>query len=139
MCFDLLACDIGLKRIGVAIYSNGIILPLEPILRKNRNQASQALKHLLKSKSISTLIVGMPQSEDGSEHEMQRRIRHFISLVEFDGEVVYVDESFTSAEAQERLMALGKKERSEKIKNGELDSLSAMIILDRFLQSQKER
>ena len=113
MCFDPLACDIGLKRIGVAIYSNGIILPLEPILRKNRNQASQALKHLLKSKSISTLIVGMPQSEDGSEHEMQRRIRHFISLVEFDGEVVYVDESFTSAEAQERLMALGKKERSE--------------------------
>ena len=92
-----------------------------------------------KSKSISTLIVGMPQSEDGSEHEMQRRIRHFISLVEFDGEVVYVDESFTSAEAQERLMALGKKERSEKIKNGELDSLSAMIILERFLQSQKER
>lgn len=131
---NLLACDIGLKRIGVAQYCNGVILPLEPILRKNRNQASQALKTLLLEKQIDALIVGIPKNESEEEHEMERRIRHFISLVEFGGEIVYVDESYSSAEAQERLLILGKKERSEKIKNGELDSLSAMIILERYLQ-----
>lgn len=133
MCSNLLACDVGLKRIGLACYTNGIVLPIEPILRKNRNQASMELKALLEEKKIEVLVVGIPQSEDGDEHEMQRRIRHFISLVEFEGEIVYVDESFSSAQAYERMMDLGRKERSQKIKNGELDSLSAMIILERYL------
>lgn len=134
MCANLLACDIGLKRIGVALYAQNIILPLSPILRKNRNQASSALSNLLREKQISKLIVGIPQCENLEEtHEMERRIKHFISLVEFNGEIIYVDESYSSAEAQERLYTLSKKERSEKIKNGELDSLSAMIILERFL------
>lgn len=131
---NLLACDIGLRRIGVALYAQNIILPLSPILRKNRNQASSALSNLLREKQISKLIVGIPQCENLEEtHEMERRIKHFISLVEFSGEIIYVDESYSSAEAQERLYTLSKKERSEKIKNGELDSLSAMIILERFL------
>lgn len=133
MSYNLLSCDIGLKRIGVALYSNGIILPLAPILRKNRNQASSELTHLLKEKQAQKLIVGIPKCESGDEHEMERRIKHFISLVEFDGEIVYIDESFSSAEAHERLLELGRKERSEKIKNGALDSLSAMIILERYL------
>ncbi|GAA7260544.1 hypothetical protein HpCK38_17700 [Helicobacter pylori] len=64
---------------------------------------------------------------------MERRIKHFISLVDFKGQIIYVDESYSSIEAQERLFLLEKKERSEKIKNGELDSLAAMIILERYL------
>lgn len=138
MCANLLACDVGLKRIGIAIHTQGITLPLAPILRKNRNQASNALSNILKEKQISTLIVGIPKCENIEEtHEMERRIKHFISLIEFGGEIVYVDESYSSAEAQERLYALSKKERSEKIKNGELDSLSAMIILERYLAEFK--
>lgn len=133
MCSNFLACDVGLKRIGVAQYCNGVVLPLEPILRKNRNQASQALKSLLIEKQICVLVVGIPKSQNEEEHEMERRIKHFVSLVGFEGEIVYVDESYSSAEAHERLLALGKKERSEKIKNGELDSLAAMIILERYL------
>lgn len=133
MCSNFLACDVGLKRIGVAQYCNGVVLPLEPILRKNRNQASQALKSLLVEKQICVLVVGIPKSQNEEEHEMERRIKHFVSLVGFEGEIVYVDESYSSAEAHERLLALGKKERSEKIKNGELDSLAAMIILERYL------
>lgn len=131
---NLLSCDIGLKRIGVAIHTQDITLPLPPILRKNRVQASLELSNLLKDREIDTLIVGIPQSEREEEiHEMERRIRHFISLVSFEGEIVYVDESYSSAEALDRLKTLGKKERSEKVKNGELDSLSAMIILERYL------
>lgn len=139
MCANLLACDVGLKRIGVALHTQGITLPLPPILRKNRNQASSELSHLLAQKQISTLIVGIPKCEKAEEiHEMERRIKHFISLLDFAGEIVYIDESYSSAEAQERLYVLSKKERSEKIKNGELDSLSAMIILERFLSSKSK-
>ena len=33
----MIAVDFGLKKIGIAQYINGIILPLAPIIRKNRN------------------------------------------------------------------------------------------------------
>lgn len=134
MSANLLSCDIGLKRIGVAIYTQGIALPLPPILRKNRTQASLELSTLLKERQITKLIIGLPKSQREEEiHEMERRIRHFISLLDFGGEIIYIDEGYSSVEAMERLKTLGKKERSEKIKNGELDSLSALIILERYL------
>lgn len=130
---NILACDIGLKRIGLASYIQGIVLPLPPILRKNRDQAALALSQLLKDREINTLIVGIPELDEHQPHEMERRIRHFVSLVEFSGKIVYVNEAFSSKIAQESLFELSKKERKEKIKNGELDSLSAMEILERYL------
>ncbi|WP_034583548.1 Holliday junction resolvase RuvX [Helicobacter pametensis] len=130
---NILSCDIGLKRIGIACYIQGLILPLPPIIRKNRNQASSALSQILLEREIHTLIVGIPDYEDGKTHEMERRIKHFISLVNFKGEILYINEALSSKIAQESLLELGKKERKEKIKNGELDSLSAMEILKRYL------
>lgn len=131
---NILACDIGLKRIGIATQINGILLPLTPILRKNRLQAAKELSNLLKQKNIQTLVVGIPKTDNEEEHQMERRIRHFITLIEFQGEICFVDESLSSQIAQERLYILSKKERAEKIKNGELDSLSAVVILERYLQ-----
>ncbi|MGN8530362.1 Holliday junction resolvase RuvX, partial [Helicobacter pylori] len=51
----ILACDVGLKRIGIAMLLNGVILPLEAILRHNRNQASRDLSDLLREKNIQVL------------------------------------------------------------------------------------
>ncbi|MCE3047213.1 Holliday junction resolvase RuvX [Helicobacter kayseriensis] len=133
---NILACDIGLKRIGLASHIQGITLPLPPILRKNRDQAALALSQLLKDRAINILIVGMPESDEHKPHEMERRIKHFVSLVEFSGTIIYVNEALSSKIAQESLFELSKKERKEKIKNGELDSLSAMEILERYLSKQ---
>lgn len=57
----IIACDVGLKRIGLATVINGVILPLEPILRKNRNQAANALATFLQNRGASVLVVGLPQ------------------------------------------------------------------------------
>lgn len=132
----ILACDIGLKRIGLATLIQGVILPLSPIIRKNRNQASNSLSQILKEREVDLLVVGIPNLDEEETHEMERRIRHFVSLVEFDGEIIYINEALSSKIAQESLLELGKKERKEKIKNGELDSLSAMEILERYLSSK---
>ena len=58
---------------------------------------------------------------------MKRRVVHFVSLLGFDGEVIYIDESFSSIEASHLGVANQRK------KDGKLDSLSAMIILQRYL------
>ena len=125
----IVAIDVGLKRIGVAISPDSkIALPSTPVLRKNRNQAAAQVSEFLKIQNAKTLVVGIPKG-GSSEEEMSRRIRHFVSLLEFDGEIKFIDESFSSFEADEL------REFSSRKKDGKLDSLSAMIILERYLQS----
>ncbi|CAE10894.1 Holliday junction resolvase RuvX [Wolinella succinogenes] len=125
----IIAVDIGLKRLGVAQYAAGVALPLDPILRKNRHQAARDLDLLLKEKGAQKLVAGIPK-EGSSSEEMERRIRHFIGLLEFRGEVCFVDESYSSKEAFELLRG-----RSRDRRDGKLDSLSALVILERYLGS----
>lgn len=121
----LASLDIGLKRIGVAICLTGdIVTPLPAILRKNRNQASRDTLSTLKEWEIDTLIVGFPQSSE----EMQRRIKHFLSLLEFDGEIIYQNEDMSSIEAEEMTKGEIKHKR-----DGRIDSIAAKIILERYL------
>ncbi|WP_104714234.1 Holliday junction resolvase RuvX [Helicobacter cetorum] len=128
----ILACDVGLKRIGLAILLEGVILPLEPILRKNRNQASKDLSDLLKEKSVKTLVVGKPSE---SYVDTNIRIKHFIALLDFKGEIVFVNEDNSSMEAYENLGHLGRKNKQTAQKDGRLDSLSACRILERYVKS----
>ncbi|GAA6792917.1 Holliday junction resolvase RuvX [Helicobacter pylori] len=127
----ILACDVGLKRIGIAALLNGVILPLEAILRRNRNQASRDLSDLLREKNIQVLVVGKPNE---SYADTNVRIEHFIKLLDFKGEIVFINEDRSSIEAYENLEHLGKKNKRLAIKDGRLDSLSACRILERYYQ-----
>lgn len=142
--------DFGLKRLGVAKVVQNIIVPLAPIMRKNRNQASRDLANLLlaheSDMSKITLVVGMPRDMDiesdsdtessgaGRHEVMQKRINHFLSLIDFCGQIVYIDESYSSKEADERLLDRGYNKRKNARKNGVLDSISACVILERYLE-----
>lgn len=123
----IVAIDIGLKRIGVAISPDGkIALPVNPILRKNRNQAARDVSLALKQRDAKTLVVGVPKG-GSSEDEMARRIAHFVSLLDFSGEIYYQDEALSSLEAGELV--------SDR-RDGRFDSVAAMIILERFLKDE---
>ena len=124
----VVAIDVGLKRIGVAFgYENGVIIPQNAILRRNRNQAAHQIAQILEQNRAQKLIVGVPIG-GSSEDEMRRRIAHFVGLIGFDGEIIYIDESFSSFEA----MSLGVVDLKKK--DGKLDSLAAMKILERFFE-----
>ncbi len=123
-----IACiDVGLKRIGVAFCFENIITPQTAILRKNRNQAARDVSNLLLEWQIDTLVVGIPKS-GGSSEEMQRRIKHFVSLLSFEGKIEYMDEYGSSFEAKERM-----KGKVRQKKDGKIDSLAACVILERFM------
>lgn len=128
----IVALDIGLKRIGVAICPDKkTILPSTPILRKNRKQAANDVSKMLKEKDANMLVVGVPLG-GASEHEMRRRIEHFCALLDTQLKPIFVDESFTSAEAAQFLHE-GGASFSKTSKDGKLDSLSACEILRRYL------
>lgn len=118
-----LALDLGLKRIGLALcVDKKIALPLEGIMRKNRNQAAKEIKEIISQHQISLLIVGIPKG-GSSENVMRKRTQHFVSLLEFEGEIVFVDESYTSREALKFGVIRSKK------KDAKLDSLAALIMI----------
>jgi putative Holliday junction resolvase len=126
----LASIDVGLKRIGTAICLDGsIVLPQNAILRKNRNQAARDVNTFLKEWEIEKLIVGLPRG-GSSEEEMERRIRHFVSLLDLTIPVVYIDEQGSSFEAKEMTMGTLKHKR-----DGRIDSIAAQIILERYLST----
>ena len=123
-----LAIDLGLKRIGIAYSAHkDIVTPLPAVIRKNRNQASSEVKKIIQEWEIDAVVVGVPVG-GSSEEEMRRRIEHFMNLVDFSGEVYFQDEAGSSKEAESMM-----KGEMKQIRDGRIDSLSAMIILQRYL------
>lgn len=128
-----IAIDLGLKRIGLAYSAHkDIVTPLPAVLRKNRNQAADEIKQVLQEWEPDALVVGIPLG-GSSEDEMRRRISHFMNLVAFEGEVFYQDEAGSSLEAENMM-----KGEMKYIRDGRIDSLSAMIILQRYLSALKQ-
>ena len=125
----IIAIDLGLKRIGLA-YSGGqgIVTPLEAVERKNRNQASSAVKKVIDEWEADAVVVGIPMG-GSSEDEMRRRVAHFMNLVSFEGPLYYQDEAGSSIEAEEMIKGNIRYKR-----DGRVDSLAAKIILERWLQ-----
>lgn len=126
----LASIDLGLKRIGIAIcLDSSIVIPQNAILRKNRNQAARDVNISLKVWEIEKLIVGLPKDAKNSK-EMERRIKHFVSLLELSIPVAYQDEQSSSIEAKELTMGIFKHK-----KDGKIDSIAAKIILERWLNA----
>jgi putative Holliday junction resolvase len=127
------ALDIGLKRIGVALCPNGsTVLPQPAIIRINRHQAAREVREFIEEWGIDMLVVGIPRG-GSSEDEMSRRIDHFVSLLELQDhvDVVYQDEAGSSMEAKEYMQGRVRQKR-----DGRIDSISAQIILERWLENQ---
>ncbi len=117
--------DIGLKRIGLSIcLQKGIVTPNPAIIRKNRNQASRDVDSFLKEWEIDTLVVGYPQSSE----DMKKRVKHFVTLLKFEGKIVFQNEDMSSIEAEELIKGDIKYKR-----DGRVDSIAAKIILERYL------
>ncbi|QOY55126.1 Holliday junction resolvase RuvX [Candidatus Sulfurimonas marisnigri] len=127
-----IAIDLGLKRIGLAYSAHkDIVSPLAAVERKNRNQASSDVKKVIEEWEADAVVVGIPLG-GSSEDEMRRRVAHFMNLIDFKGEVFYQDESRSSLEAENMM-----KGEIKYIRDGRVDSLSAMIILQRYLKTLK--
>jgi len=120
------AIDVGLKRIGIAYTPDGkVVVPLNAIIRKNRNQASREVREFLEEWGIEKLVVGIPFTNEDTTN----RIKHFVNLIEFKGEIAFQDESFSSVEVENMMKGEIKYKR-----DGRIDSLAAKNILERYLK-----
>jgi len=130
----VISIDLGLKRIGLAYSVDpNFVTPLNAIERKNRNQASAAVKEVIQEWGAEAVVIGIPMG-GSSEDEMRRRVEHFMNLVDFDGPVYHQDESNSSLEAEDSMKGIIKQK-----KDGRIDSLAAKIILERWLMGDGKK
>ena len=84
------------------------------------------------------IIVGFPLSLDGSQGPAARKVNAFCARLckETDLPVIAWDERMTTVEAQSLLRQAGKSpSRARGADRGKIDSASAAIILDSYIQS----
>lgn len=138
-----LALDFGLKRIGVAISDEDKLIAFPRDYFINEKNVFEKIIELVIQEKISKIIIGLPLNFKSRETDITKKTRDFgnklnllIKLKKLNIEIIYFDERFTSSIAQNKMINsnYSKKNRKEK---GLLDSLSAQIILQDYLDKEK--
>ena len=134
----VLAIDYGLKRTGLAVTD-----PLRIIATPLETVASHMLLSFLKTytarETVDEFVIGMPRTLKNEDSAIAPDVRRFIVALksEFPGKPVHeVDERFTSSMAQRAMIEGGMKKKSRQIK-GNVDRISATLILQSFLGQTK--
>jgi putative Holliday junction resolvase len=127
---NILAFDVGEKRIGLAIVKKGsfIVKPLDYL--NNDHDFNERLKQIIKDNEVDLLVVGLPRNMSGQLTKQTQKVQEFVNqcLKELGLKIVYQDESLTSVVAETNL--------SFKIKSkGQIDSEAACLILEDYINS----
>lgn len=131
----LLGLDVGDVRIGVAVSDvlGSGAHPLCTLTRTNRQRDIIAIGDLVSIHEVERIVIGLPVSLDGTIGTQAEKVQKFGARLSegLDVPVEFLDERFTTAEAEEILdtLEMNPKERKKII-----DQVSAVIILDEYLR-----
>lgn len=133
----VLGIDFGERRIGLALSDpSGTLASPLPTLKRRRGKRPpfSVLEDLIHGNQVGILVLGLPLALDGTESEWTSTVRAVgVELARRTGlPVHYVDERFTSAQAQRAIRKLGlpRRKREEKER---VDAAAAVLILQSWL------
>lgn len=132
----IMAIDYGKKRTGIAVTDplRIIATPLETIPTQ---ELLVYLATYLNKELVDEFVVGMPKTLLNQDSEIAPLVRGFVEKLRrtFPGKTVHLaDERFTSTIAMRAMIEGGMKKKDRQIK-GNVDKLSATIILQSFLSA----
>jgi len=133
----VLAIDPGAKRTGLAVSDElGITAQGLETYTGSRESLVEHIGRLAEEYDIITVVIGLPLSMSGVELENAGLSRDLAAAIEkeYGIEVVLRDERMTSLEA-ERVM----KQEGRIKKAGDIDRLSAVLLLSTYLEERGER
>lgn len=136
----VLALDVGERRVGVAVSdpTGTAAQPLQTVDRVPGGQELLVLAELIQRLDAKEVVVGLPTRTDGREGPEARRVREFVRRLRklANVPVVFVDERFTTREAERILLSADlSRGRRRKV----LDHVAAAIILDTYLARRQVR
>jgi putative pre-16S rRNA nuclease len=135
-----LALDYGERRIGVAISDpTGLIAqPLETIpAHAGGRDALERIAELVRANEVGQIVVGLPVHMNGRSGPEAERARAFGERVRARAgvEVAYLDERWTSREAERALDEGGVRRHKQK---GKVDPIAAAILLRTWLEMRRK-
>ncbi|QDH79191.1 Holliday junction resolvase RuvX [Echinicola soli] len=131
----VLAIDLGTKRTGLAV-TDLLKITANPLETIRTVDLDKYLKDYVQKEEVEAIVVGFPKSMDGSDTNMTQptiRLKDRLAKTYPELEIVLVDERFTSKMAMQSMIAMGSKKKDRREKAGNLDKISAAIILQTYL------
>ncbi|TAE28135.1 MAG: Holliday junction resolvase RuvX [Cytophagales bacterium] len=136
----LVAIDFGAKRTGIAVTD-----PLQIIASALDTIPSHTvvafLRNYAQTEPVEAFVVGMPRRLNGEETDNTPRVKSFVRALQnaFPETPVHLhDERFTSKMALQAMIAGGSSRKDRREKSGNIDKISAAIILQSFMEQQKK-
>jgi len=136
----LLAVDVGLARIGVAVCDALwlTVRPLTVIQRRSRRADFVQLADLVHREEATGVICGLPLNMEGSEGPQAQTVRKWAERCAYALRaelgrafpIIFWDERLSTFAAQEVLTARGERVAE--------DAAAAAVILQRYLDAQRQ-
>lgn len=133
----IVALDFGLKRTGIAM-TDELQIIASPLTTVDSAELMVFLKDLLLKNTVDTIVLGEPKRLNNEDTHITQNVYLLKEALEKEfplQKIELVDERFTSKMAMQSMIdgGLKKKQRQEK---GALDSISATIILQSYMNQR---
>lgn len=132
----IIAIDLGTKRTGIAV-TDALKLVASPLQTVETGTLIDFLHSYFRKEDVETIVLGFPKHLNGTPNEMTPRVislKDRLTKIFPDKKLVLIDERFTSKMAMQSMIAMGSKKKDRKEKTGNLDKVSAAIILQSYLE-----
>lgn len=134
----VLAVDFGDARTGLAAtdWTGSIVVPLPRLESRDEGVVVAAIASLVQERQTQLVVLGMPLTLDGTPGQRAQRTAAFRDRLQkaLSIPIATVDESHSTDEAHERLKQGGLTAKRRK---DLADSIAALIILERYRQTQR--
>ncbi len=130
--------DLGTKTCGIAISdkTNIMACPLKTLKFEENNYKYLAtqLDLMMDMLSITDLAVGYPKNMDGTSGFATERFEKLKKYIKYKVNIHYIDERLSTLQAKAIFRTNGRSERSFR---NEIDTLSAVLILEVFMRKME--
>ena len=131
----ILALDVGLRRIGVAISDpTGTLARTLAVVRRDGNIWTR-IAQWVSDEEVGSIVVGYPLLFDGSKGSQARDVEAFVGELEqhVSAPIHLWDESLSTARAQQIMIESGRRRQDRK---KHIDAVAAAVILQEFLDAR---
>lgn len=127
---NLLALDVGEKRIGVAVADSKVRIAIAYDTIEVNGSEIEQIARLIGQETIDTVVIGYPRNQQGEPTAQTTYVETFAEKLQgIAPEIMFQDESLTSVKAEELL-----KRQKKPYTKGDIDALAASLILQDYLE-----
>jgi putative holliday junction resolvase len=131
----IIGIDYGTKRVGVAV-TDPMQMIASGLTTVGSHEILDFLGDYMQKEKVDAIVLGLPKKMNNTDSEALQYAKQFETAVKrrFPGlPVIWIDERFTSHLAMDAMIRGGMKKKDRQVK-GNMDKLSAAIILQTYLE-----